>query len=373
MARLGDADLSIADPQEVWVLEIFSVGPDWTPDSDAPGAIWAARRVPDDHVTVIPNYVRIREIDLSNPDFMASSNYKQVAIDHGWYDPERDGTFIWQEAYAPPITEGSLSRLWFIFSSLAPSFKEWPERKLDGPSGPSTMYRQPIEGAAFYPFSVKPEKKISVRDIIAFQRSAFEGTVYDMTADRAWLVPDGKGGHVKSSLTTPFPPAELKELLRLSNHRTIAMHGYGMVAQLRDWLPDHVGGVYWFYLDNPYVSTYVPIYAGVRDVTPAYKNYDIREFSEDSARWAVDFVDNLMHLKWQEAVQDLWAVRNPLEAGFFDNQESIEKQALLLYEKDPAEAEKFLTDLTMSRMEEIVEMYRKLRQLLISKYSNNTY
>jgi dipeptidase len=310
----GSEALCIADPKEIWVQEVFSVGPEWDPGRGKSGAIWAARRVPEDHITVIPNYVRIREIDLDDPDFLASSNYMQVAIDHGWYDPAGKKPFIWQEAYAPPIREGSLSRLWLIYSSVAPSAKVWPKRRIDGPSSSNTMYSQDYEGAAFYPFSIKPEKKLSVQDIISFQRSVFEETIYDMTADPAWIVPGREGKFSKSPLTTPFASSDMKQLLRIANHRTIATQGYGMVAQLRDWLPDAVGGVYWFYVDNPYISTYVPIYAGVQEISPLYKIYDFDTFSEDSARWVVDFVEKLLHLKWQSAVKDLKAVRDPLEA-----------------------------------------------------------
>jgi dipeptidase len=369
----GSEALSIADPNEVWVLEIFSVGTDWKRGSQTPGAIWAARRVPDGHVTVIPNYVRIREIDLASPDTKASPNYRQVAIDRGWYDPESGRPFIWQEAYAPPITEGSLNRLWLVYSALAPNLKAWPIRKLSGTANSSTMSRQPIEGAAYYPFSFKPERTVSVRDIIAFQRSTFEGTIYDMTADPAWIVPDGQGGGRRSELATPFPTAELRDLLRVASHRTIAQHGYGMVAQLRSWLPSPIGGVLWFYVDNPYVSTYVPIYAGVTSTSVLYQTYDARQFSDGSARWAVDFVDNLMHLKWQAAVKDLRAVRDPLEQEFFDMQAAVEQKALDLHGRAPADAQAFLTDLTKTRMERVVAMYRDLRARLITKYTNSGY
>ena len=367
----GSEALCIADPKELWVLEIFSVGPDWEPTSGKPGAIWAARRVPDDQLVVISNYVRIREIDLSNPDFLASKNYIQEAIDRGWYDPKNGRPFIWQEAYAPPIREGNLSRMWLIYSSVAPSFKGWPKRWLKEPTGPTTLYNQDFEGASFYPFSVKPDKKISVKDIIAFQRSAFEDTIYDMTADPAWLVPGAEGKYVKSPLTTPFASLELKKLLRIATHRTIATQGYGMVAQLRGWLPDPIGGVYWFYVDNPYVSAYIPIYAGVQDVSAYYKNYDIAKFSEDSARWAVDFVEKLLFLKWQEAVKDLKAARDPVESEFFAKGPEIEQRALKLFDKDVAAAKKFLTDLTISRMEQIVKVFKDLRNLLLSKYTGD--
>ena len=192
-----------------------------------------------------------------------------------------------------------------------------------------------------------------------------------MTADLDWLVPDYRGGIVKSPLTTPFPTRDMRELLDITWHRYVSQGGYGMVAQLRGWLPDPIGGVYWFYLDNQYVSTYVPIYAGVQEISPLYKTYDPDKFSNDSARWAIDFVDNLLYLKWQEAIKHLRAARDPLEAGFFTKQVDIEAEALELYKKSPDLAKKFLTDHTKSCMEKTVELYRNLRYLLISKYTNN--
>ena len=223
----GSEALCIADPTELWVMEIFSVGPEWTPESGKPGAVWAARRVPDDHVVVISNYVRMREIDLKNPDVLASSNYMKEAVDRGWYDPKGGRPFNWQEAYAPSIREGNLSRLWLIYSTIAPSWKAWPKRTLNDAAGPGTLYAQPIEGAEFYPFSVKPDKKLGVRDVIAFQRSTFENTIYDMTLDPAWLVPSS-GKLEKSVMATPFLSPEMERVLRIRHHRTIATQGYGM-------------------------------------------------------------------------------------------------------------------------------------------------
>jgi len=364
--------LCIVDPNEAWVLEVFSVGLDWEPGKGELGAIWAAQRVPDDHVAIVPNWSIIKEIDLNNPDyFMASENYMQVAIDHGWYDPKEGKTFIWQEVYAPIPREWAVSRLWLFFSTFAPNFKEWPKKKLFTAFSGYNAYHQYLEDISYYPFSVKPEKKLSVQDVIAFQRSVFEGTIYDMTADADWFVPDGKGGMVKSPLATPFPTKDMRELLDITWRRMVSRGGYGMVAQVRGWLPDPIGGVYWFYLDNQHVSTYVPIYAGIQEISPLYKNYDPDKFSEDSARWAIDFVDNLLYLRWQEAIKDLRAVRDPIEAEFFEKQASIDAKALELYKKDPKQAKKFLTDYTRSSMEKIVKMYKDLRNFLITKYTNN--
>lgn len=363
--------LCIADPDEAWVLEVFSVGKDWEPGSGEPGAIWAAQRVPDDHVAVVPNWSIIKEIDLSRPDyFMASKNHRQVAIEHGWYDPKDGKPFIWQEAYSPTPREWATSRFWLFFQTFAPNHG-WPDKTLASHFKGYDAYHQYLEPLSTYPFSVKPEKKLSVQDVIAFQRSVFEGTIYDMTADVDWFVPDGQGGMKKSPMTTPFPTQDMRELLDITWRRMVSRGGYGMVAQLRGWLPPEIGGIYWFYLDNQHVSTYVPIYTGVQEISPLYKTYDPDEFSEDSARWAIDFVDNLLYLRWQHAIKDLRAVRDPLEEEFFANVASVDREALRLFENDPETAKKYLTDITRASMEKTVKMYRDLRALLISKYTNN--
>jgi dipeptidase len=364
--------LCIADPNEAWVFEVFSVGMDWDPDSGKSGAIWAAQRVPDDHVAIVPNWSIIKEIDLNQTDdFMASENHKQFAIDRGWYDPDSGKPFIWQEVYAPVPREWAVGRLWLFYSTVAPHYKEWPRKKLSNPFKGYDAYHQYLEPLSYYPFSVKPEKKMSVQDVITFQRSVFEGTIYDMTADKDWMIPDGRRGMKKSPLTTPFPTKDMRELLDITYRRMVSRGGYGMVAQLRGWLPDPIGGVYWFYLDNQYVSTYVPIYAGVQSISPLYKTYDPEKFSDGSARWAIDFVDNLLYLNWQNAIKDLQKVRDPLEVSFFKDLKTVEQKAMALLKKDPEQMKYFLTEYTRTCMEKTVEMYQKLKELLITKYTNN--
>ncbi|MBN1165222.1 MAG: C69 family dipeptidase [Candidatus Krumholzibacteriota bacterium] len=364
--------LCIADPQEAWILELFSVGPDWEPGTDLLGALWAAQRIPDDQVSIVPNWSIIKEIDLSRPqEFMASKNYMQVAIDHGWYDPNSGAPFIWQEAYTPLPREWGLSRLWLFYSMFASSYKEWPDKSLNKPYKNYDPYHQYLEPPSFYPFSAKPDRKLSVRDVIAFQRSVFEGTIYDMTADTDWLIPDGEGGMVKSPLTTPFPTPDMRNLLDITFRRNVAKGGYGMVAQLRSWLPDPVGGIYWYFLDNQYVSTYVPIYAGVQEISPLYSTFDPDKYDQNSTRWAVDFVDNLLYLKWQEAIKDVEAVRDPLEQSFFDQIPEVDEKAVRLLNQNPKKGKRYLTALTRARMEQTHRMYLDLRDELIVKYTNN--
>jgi dipeptidase len=371
----GGEDLVIGDPQEAWVLEIFGVGPGWTPESGKPGAVWAAQRIPDDQALIIPNWSIIKEIRAQDEEnFMVSGNYLDEAVARGWYDPASGKPFIWQEIYAPLPVEFATSRFWLFYSTFMPSLAQWPDRRLrQDPMATINPYHQFVEPLSLYPFSAAPEKKISLQDVIAFQRSVFAGTIYDFTAQPQWLVADGKGGGKVSPLATPFPNSDLRALLKLSNRRPVARHRghYGMVCQLRDWLPDAVGGVYWVYQDNPYISPYVPVYAGCTDTAPSYQAYDPENFSESSARWAIDFVDNLCNLRFQDASKEVLAMRQPYEARIFADQEKIEKEALRLHASSPRRAKAFLTGYCRGLMEQVPPLYLKIRDRLITLFTNN--
>lgn len=372
----GSECLVIGDTEEVWVFECFGVGEGWKKKSGKPGAIWAAQKLPADKATMIPNWSIIKEINTEDTEnFMVSENYMQEAIDRGWYDPASGLPFIWQEIYAPTCAvEYATSRFWLFHQTFVPNLQEWPDRFMtDDPYKGIRPYYQFVEPLSIYPFAVKPEEKISVQDVMKFQRSTFEGTIYDMTAGPEWLVFDSLGVYKKSPLATPFPSSDLRTLLKMTYRRPVARHRghYGMVLQLRDWLPDAIGGCYWVYLDNPYFSPYVPIYAGNLSVDESYMTFDPNKYDEASARWAIDFVDNLANLKFQKVIDDVKAVRNPFEQQMFKEQKKIEKKAAKLYKKDPEQAQEFLTNYSNEKMQEVTKMYLELRNDIIVKYTNN--
>ncbi|MCF8368747.1 MAG: C69 family dipeptidase [Bacteroidales bacterium] len=366
--------LVLADTKEAWVLEIFAVGNTWNPESGKPGAIWAAQRVPDDHVLIIPNWSIIKQIDLKDTEnFRASANYMLEAIDRGWYDPESGQDFVWQDVYAPVAREWATSRFWLFYATQAPNLKDWPDRFTTDPFKGDDQYTQYVEPLSLYPFSVKPEKKMSVQDVMAFQRSTFTGTEYDKENAPGWYYPDKDGKLVKSEHATPFPTEGMRKILKINRRRNVARARgeYGMIAQLRDWLPNEVGGIYWFYVDNAFTSPYVPMYAGITDVADCYKHYDKEQFSENSMRWVVDFVDNLLYLRWQDAVKDLHAARDPMEQRFFDEQKDVDEKFSALYKKNPKKAKAYLTELTIKRQNEALKLFQDLRIELITKYTNN--
>jgi dipeptidase len=358
----GSEGLLICDPQQVWLLEVCSVPVSgWKRGRGVPGAIWVAQRIPDDHIVVLANTHIIRDIDLSKPDsYMGSANYKQAAIDMGWYNPAGGEPFRFYEAYGSYPVDGDLSRLWLFYSTFAPSYRTPSGRDLDMKRSdfydPYHTRRFPTD---YLPLSAKPDKPLSVQDVMKFQRSVFEGTVYDMTADTDWYVPDGKGGFVKSPLTTPFPSKDWRDLLDIPNNRQVAKSTgtYGYVGQVRSWMPDWIGGKYWFYVSNQYVSTFAPVYAGVSKISPLYSTYNGEAYQPDSAWWAVRAVFNVMHLKFKAYMEELRAWRDPLEQRFLSEEKDIEAKALELYKRNPAKAQEYLTGYTMNAMKEIVDKY----------------
>lgn len=366
--------LTIADPEKVWVLELFSVGKEWAPESGKPGVIWAAQRVPDEHIAIIPNWSIIKEIDLSRPEwYKASSNYQQVAIDNGWYSPDSGKPFVWQDIYAPTPREWATNRFWLFSTIFAPSEAPMKSRKTVNPYDNLNQYIQYVEPLNEYPFSFKPEHAVSVKDFMDFQRSTFAGTIYDKENDAAWYYPGKDGNMIKSKLATPFPSGEMQKLLKTTRRRTVArVDGeYGMVAQLRSGMPREIGGIYWVFQDNAYTSPYLPIFTGVTQIPQVYSTYDPKKYSENSARWAIDFVDNLLYLNWQDGKNDLEAVRRPLEESFFESNRKIEKEYVELYKRNPRKAKELLNTYTQECASTIMDTYVNLRNTLITKYTNN--
>lgn len=364
--------LAIADPNEIWILEVFSVGPGWEPGKGKPGAIWAARRLPDDHATLIANWSIIKEINIKDKEnFRASSNYMSAGIERGWYDPKSGKPFVWQDVYAPIPREWATSRLWMFYSRYAPEIKNMPDRNLNSPFDTQNPYIQYVEPLSLYPFSCNPAEKISVQDVMGMQRYTFEGTIYDMSKHPAYFIPDGKGGMKYSNMATPFPTRNMRELLGITWRRNVARGGYGMVAQLRSWLPDEIGGIYWVYLDNQAVGPYLPIYCGVQNIPESYAVFNPDEFDDASAKWTYDEVDNLLYLNWQEGFKLVKAEQVSLETAFFNGLQEEEAELQNLLNTDREEALKVITAKVQERADKNVLTYRSLRKTLLTKFTNN--
>lgn len=345
--------LTFADPREVWHFEIVGAG------EGKVGSIWAAQRIPDDHVGVAANASRIREIDPANRDeFMASENVFSVARENGWWDPESGEPFEFCYAYDPQgrTSFAARRREWRVFDLLAPSLG------FDA-------------NAENFPFSIKPDTLVTMETLMTIFRDYFEGTDYDMT--KFITVADDSGRVVKSPLANPFMPYDMNALFKINGgwgwrgERPIARWYcmYVTITQSRDWLPAPVGGVVWLGYDNPATTCYVPIYCGVTDLPEPYKTPSRKNgYTRDAAWWAFNRVGTLAAQRWGDMRHDCEEVWGPIQKKALEDQPEIEAEGVALYKKGEKKARKYLTKYTNAFCDKIVQAYWDLGDRLWTKY-----
>jgi dipeptidase len=322
----GDAGecLTVADKNEVWHFEIFGAG------AFEVGAVWAAVRIPDDHVGVSANIPRISTLDLNKPDYyMASENVFKVAQDLGFWDGKE--TFRFWKAYGS--SKAFSTREFYILSTMAPSLNLKPD----------------VEEL---PFSVKPDKKVDVRDVMKYYRNTYEGTDLDMTKNlkvtpmqyrgRSQDAQQAQQEPVTSPAVSPFMGNDLKQLLNtlkpgaVESQRTIAISGcsYSQIIQCRDWLPDEIGGVAWFSFDNPACSPRVPVFAGTLSLPASWAICGQKEYREDSGCWQYRRTNRLAEIKWGRTRGIIEENVMAYEDKAFAELPLIEKKAMEMYKAD---------------------------------------
>ena len=299
----GGECITIADPKEVWHFEIMGAGP------AQPGAVWAAVRIPDEHVGVSANIPRISQLNLKDADhYMASDNVFSLAEEMGWWSSKSGKPFRFWEAYSgrKPFSD----REYYILSTLAPDLNlKWDAEEL--------------------PFSVKPSRKLDMDDLMKYYRETYEGTDFDMTKNLMVPKPQpagrGRGGQpqpqatsqppemVKSPIASAWMPGDLITLVNtlkpgtVERRRTIAIAGcaYSEILQCRSWLPDEIGGIAWFSFDNPAQSPRFPIFAGTLSLPKSFEIDSQWRYQPESASWAFRRTNRLATIKWGTTRKDV--------------------------------------------------------------------
>lgn len=349
--------LPIVGKDEAWIMEIFPAGPDWTPGSDEPGAVWAARRIPDDEFFVHANRSRIEEIDLDDKEnFMASPNVHSLAEKLGLWNPAEK--FVWWQVYGQPGGTWNCLREWIAYKTIAPSqkFSATGDAKKDR-----------------YPFSVKPDKPIKVQDLVDLMRNQFEGTKWDLTEDPAFQV-KGK----KSPLARMQGPKELFELVselagyKVFPERTITTDTttQWLVVHNRKWLAEPVSSAIWYSLGPTYTSALAPLYPVVTELPLSWTSKtDFARINRDQAAWNFNLVYNLVHVKEQEAIEDVKGVIKPAEERLFAVQEEFEKKVTDIYKtKGKDAAVEMLTQYSYYWFNQVHNTYNELVDFLLYKY-----
>lgn len=343
---------SVADPNEVWIFEIIGKG------GKEKGANWVAVKIPDGYVSAHANQARIHQFPLNDPEnCLYSKDVITFAEKNGYYDSKKDGAFSFVNAYCP-IDPGSLlfceGRVWSFFKSAAPSLNLSPD------------YWRCVVGADPYPLYIKPDKKLTVKDVFGMFRDHFDGTEWDL-----------KKGFGAGPFGSPvrWKPLAFKVEGDTNSYgweRPISTQqtAFTFVSQMRSWMPREIGGIFWYGVDDNYTSVYTPIYCSNLQPPPSTQGYSIKDFSLNSAFWVFNLVANLAYNKYDYVLPDIQKVQSELENKFFDFQPAVEMAAAELYKKDKALAVKYLTEYSVGQYELVVDRWRQLWEDLVMKHND---
>ncbi len=342
---------TIADPNEVWIMEMIGKGP------GVRGAVWVAVRVPDDCISAHANHSRIHQFDTSDKEnCMYAPDVISFAREKGYFNGVNKD-FSFSKAYAP-LDFGARryceARVWSYFNM----FTDRGDELLPYIQGTTD---EPM------PLYVKPNRKISVQDVKNAMRDHYEGTALDITKDF------GAGPY-----HTPYRLSPLEFEVngqKYFNERPISTQqsGFVFVAQMRENLPDAVGGVLWFGLDDANMTVFTPVYCCATRVPECYTRVDGADyitFSWKSSFWVFNWIANMVYPRYDLMIDDIRAVQTEIETTFNQAQEGIEAVAVKMLETDPDKAKEFLTNYTVMTAQSTHDAWKRLGEFLIVKYND---
>lgn len=348
---------SIADPNEVWILELIGKG------EGEKGAVWVAVKIPDGYISGHANQARITTFPLNDKDnCVYAEDVITFARGKGWFKGE-DKDFSFSDVYAPVDFSAARfcdARVWAGFNKVASGMDKYNDyaKGIVNHAGTNNFATNRM------PLWVKPDKKLTVKDVMAMMRDHYENTELDMNHDLG-AGPFGLPYRWRA-MTWKVDSVEYCHERAISTQQT----GFSFVTQSRSWLPNPIGGILWFGVDDTYSTCYTPMYCGINEIPECFRvgNGDMLTYSETSAFWTFNLVTNLTYIRYVDMIKDVQKVQSRLENKYVSFVPLIDKAAETLYKTDKAEAQKFITEYSVNEANNMTTEWKKLSQYLLVKY-----
>jgi len=349
---------SISDPNEVWIMEMIGKG------EGEKGAVWVAQRIPDGYVSGHANQARITTFPMNDEaNCVFSKDVVAFAREKGWFDG-KNKEFSFSDVYAPVDFSGarfSDARVFAGFNKVNSGMKQYEEYALGNVkhSGENNFPSNRM------PLWIKPDKKLNVQEVMVMMRDHYQGTALDMTKDI---------GAGPFKLPYRWRPLTWKvDSVNYVNERAISTQqtGFSFVAQSRSWLPNPIGGILWFGVDDTYSTCYVPMYCGITEIPECFRvgNGDMLSYSETSAFWIFNTVSNFAYLRYDAMIPDVLKTQKNLENKFVAYTPSVDMAAQNLWNSGKKqETLAFLTDYSVNQANGMTIEWKKLSQFLIVKF-----
>lgn len=337
---------SIADPSEVWIMEVIGKG------ADDKGAVWVARRVPDGYISGHANHSRIHKFPLNDPETLYSPDVISFARKKGYFKG-KDEDFDFSRAYA--ITDagalrGCDARVWSYYNRFTDpkTAEQWLPWILEG-------------RGEILPLWVKPERKVSADGLKWMMRDHFEETPLDMTKDI------GAGPfHV------PYrwrPMSFTVDSVEYTHERAIATQqtGFSFVSSMNNDRPEAMRGILWFGVDDANTCVYVPVFNSTVGVPRQLSgdNGDLYTISWDSMFWVNNYVANQAYNRYSQMIPDIRRVQSGLEDAM---KGEVAEAEVSLKGKPFADQQAALAEMTTHWAGKATADYKALGDYLLVKY-----
>ena len=365
---------SIVDPNEVWILEAIGKG------EGEKGAVWVARMVPDGYVSGHANQARITTFPLEGRTSISSDKMDKIynpeittvyskdvisfAKEKGYYPREaKNKDFSFSDTYNPVTFGGARGceiRVWSFFKSVNKDMQQY----FGYASGRDIQYDDKGYATNRMPLWIQPDEKVDVQQVMDFMRDHLEGTELDMTKDL------GAGPYEWPYRWRPMD-FEVDGKKYVQERATATQQtGFSFVAQCRSWLPDEIGGIIWFGVDDAASSVYFPMYTSSTRVPRSFAqgNGSMMEFTNEAAFWVFNQVTNFAYTRYNVIHPEMRAKQKALETQYVAFVKAADAGAQALYADDKAAAVAFLTDFSCKTGDELVADWRNFYGYLFTKY-----